>query len=92
MLQQQAADGNLFGRAEPFAQMYCHAIATYAVAEAYAMLRPTPPQSLMTADASRPKAAHRRTPPPRTDGRRAIHHRPTGSHQRWLEISTGTGG
>jgi hypothetical protein len=54
LLQQQAADGNLFGRAEPFAQMYCHAIATYAVAEAYAMLRPTPPQSLMTAEVSAP--------------------------------------
>jgi hypothetical protein len=54
LLQQQAADGNLFGRAEPFAQMYCHAIATYAIAEAYAMLRPIPPQSLVTADVSPP--------------------------------------
>ncbi|MFM7037655.1 MAG: hypothetical protein ACKO2L_08020 [Planctomycetaceae bacterium] len=52
LLQQQATDGNLFGRAEPFAQMYCHAIATYALAEAYAMLRPAPPQSLLAAEAT----------------------------------------
>lgn len=50
LLQQQAADGNLFGRAEPFAQMYCHAIATYAIAEAFALLRATPPQSLLSAE------------------------------------------
>jgi hypothetical protein len=49
LLRQQAADGNLFGRAEPFAQMYCHAIATYALAEAFALLRTTPPQSLLSA-------------------------------------------
>lgn len=50
LLRQQAADGNLFGRAEPFAQMYCHAIATYAIAEAFAMLRATPPQSLLSSE------------------------------------------
>lgn len=47
LLRQQAPDGNLFGRAEPFAQMYCHAIATYAIAEACALLRPTPPGPLL---------------------------------------------
>jgi len=50
LLSQQAADGNLFGRAEPFAQMYCHAIATYAIAEAFAMLRVTPPQPLLSSE------------------------------------------
>lgn len=50
LLKQQAADGNLFGRAEPFAEMYCHAIATYAIAEAFAMLRSTPPQPLLSSE------------------------------------------
>ncbi|MFM7056901.1 MAG: hypothetical protein ACKO2P_08250 [Planctomycetota bacterium] len=52
LLRQQAADGNLFGQAEPFAQMYCHAIATYAIAETFAMLRAAPPQSLVSAESS----------------------------------------
>lgn len=50
LLRQQARDGNLFGRAEPFAQMYCHAIATYALAEACGLLRNAPQQPLMPAD------------------------------------------
>ena len=33
----QAADGNLAGRAEIFAYMYCHGMATLALSEAYAM-------------------------------------------------------
>jgi hypothetical protein len=39
MIRQQAADGNLSGKAEHFARMYCHAMATYALAEAYGMQR-----------------------------------------------------
>jgi hypothetical protein len=50
LLKQQARDGNLFGRAEPFAQMYCHAIATYALAEACGLLRTVPVQPLMPAE------------------------------------------
>lgn len=37
IIQQQAPDGNLSGKAEHFARMYCHAMATYALAEAYGM-------------------------------------------------------
>ena len=33
----QASDGNLYGEAQFFAQMYCHSMATLAIAEAYAM-------------------------------------------------------
>ena len=33
----QGEDGNLFGDANHFARMYCHAMASYAIAEAYAM-------------------------------------------------------
>ncbi|HQZ67739.1 MAG TPA: hypothetical protein PLY87_21765 [Planctomycetaceae bacterium] len=37
LISQQAADGNLCGKAEHFARMYCHAMATYSLAEAYGM-------------------------------------------------------
>jgi hypothetical protein len=37
LIRSQAADGNLFGGAGLNAQMYCHAIATFALAEAQAM-------------------------------------------------------
>lgn len=37
LMNQQAADGNLFGRATHFARMYCHGMASYALAEAYGM-------------------------------------------------------
>jgi hypothetical protein len=37
LLHIQAADGNLAGRADPFARMYCHAIAAFALSEAYGM-------------------------------------------------------
>ena len=37
LISQQAADGNLCGNAEKFARMYCHAMATYSLAEAYGM-------------------------------------------------------
>ena len=33
----QAADGNLAGKAETYARMYCHAMATFALGEAYGM-------------------------------------------------------
>jgi hypothetical protein len=39
LLDAQAADGNLHGGASNFARMYCHAMATFALAEAYAMTR-----------------------------------------------------
>jgi hypothetical protein len=37
LLRSQAADGNLFGDATLYAQMYCHSMATFALAEAAAM-------------------------------------------------------
>jgi len=37
LLRAQAADGNLFGGAGLYAQMYCHSMATFALAEAQAM-------------------------------------------------------
>ena len=37
LITQQAADGNLCGNAEKFARMYCHAMATYCLAEAWGM-------------------------------------------------------
>ena len=37
LISQQADDGNLCGNAEHFARMYCHAMATYSLAEAYGM-------------------------------------------------------
>lgn len=37
--QQQRSDGSLFGEAELFARTYCHAMATLAACEAYAMTR-----------------------------------------------------
>ena len=37
LISQQGADGNLCGNAEKFARMYCHAMATYSLAEAYGM-------------------------------------------------------
>jgi hypothetical protein len=37
LLRSQAADGNLCGRAELFARMYCHGMATLAISEAYAI-------------------------------------------------------
>ncbi|MCA9009388.1 MAG: hypothetical protein KDB01_06560 [Planctomycetaceae bacterium] len=37
LIRQQASDGNLCGNAEKFARMYCHAMATYCLAEAFGM-------------------------------------------------------
>jgi hypothetical protein len=37
LIRSQAADGSLFGNATLYAQMYCHSMATFALAEAYAM-------------------------------------------------------
>jgi len=37
LIGQQGSDGNLCGNAEKFARMYCHAMATYCLAEAYGM-------------------------------------------------------
>jgi hypothetical protein len=37
LLRSQAADGNLYGNATLYAQMYCHSMATFAIAEAQAM-------------------------------------------------------
>jgi squalene cyclase len=37
LLRSQAADGSLFGESTLYAQMYCHAMATFALAEAQAM-------------------------------------------------------
>jgi hypothetical protein len=37
LLRQQAPNGNLKGKATAFAAMYCHAMATFALSEAYAM-------------------------------------------------------
>ena len=37
LVKQQGRDGNLCGKATHFARMYCHAMATYAMAEAYGM-------------------------------------------------------
>ncbi len=37
LISQQGSDGNLFGDAEHYAGMYCHGMATYALAEAWAM-------------------------------------------------------
>jgi hypothetical protein len=37
LLRSQAADGNLFGDATLYAQMYCHSMATFALAEAQAV-------------------------------------------------------
>jgi hypothetical protein len=39
LLRSQAADGNLFGEATLYAQMYCHSMATFALAEAEAVTR-----------------------------------------------------
>ncbi len=41
LIQQQTEDGCLSGKAEHFARMYCHAMATYALAEAYGMQKET---------------------------------------------------
>jgi hypothetical protein len=37
LIRSQATDGNIFGNAELYAQMYCHSMATFALAEAAAM-------------------------------------------------------
>lgn len=37
LIRQQGADGNLSGNSEHYARMYCHAMAAYALAEAYGM-------------------------------------------------------
>ena len=37
LIRQQGSDGNLCGKAEHYARMYCHAMATYALAEALGM-------------------------------------------------------
>ena len=37
LIRQQRADGYLGGKATHFEQMYCHAMTTYALAEAYGM-------------------------------------------------------
>jgi hypothetical protein len=37
LIRSQAADGNLFGQSTFYAQMYCHSMATFALAEAQAM-------------------------------------------------------
>lgn len=37
LIRQQGDDGNLCGNAEVYGRMYCHAMATYALAEAYGM-------------------------------------------------------
>ena len=39
LMRAQATDGNLGGQAKSFARMYCHAMATIAVSEAYGMTR-----------------------------------------------------
>jgi hypothetical protein len=39
LLGQQGSDGNLGGKAKTFAFMYCHAMATFALSEAYAMTK-----------------------------------------------------
>jgi hypothetical protein len=39
LLRSQAPDGNLFGEATLYAQMYCHSMATFALAEAMAMTK-----------------------------------------------------
>ena len=41
LIEQQQPDGNLCGEAEHYARMYCHAMATYALAEAYGMQQDT---------------------------------------------------
>ncbi|MFN8706548.1 MAG: hypothetical protein ACK526_17310 [Planctomyces sp.] len=41
MISSQGEDGNLSGNAEHFAKMYCHAMATYALAEAWGMQKET---------------------------------------------------
>ncbi len=41
LIQQQGDNGNLCGQAEHFARMYCHGMATYALAEAYGMQQQT---------------------------------------------------
>ena len=41
LISQQSADGNLGGNAGHYAKMYCHAMATYAIAEAMGMQRST---------------------------------------------------
>jgi Squalene-hopene cyclase C-terminal domain len=39
LIRSQAADGNLFGEATLYAQMYCHSMATFGLAEAQAVTR-----------------------------------------------------
>jgi hypothetical protein len=41
LIRQQGQDGSLSGKAEHYARMYCHAMATYALAEAYGMQQDT---------------------------------------------------
>jgi hypothetical protein len=41
LIRQQGSDGNLSGQAGHYARMYCHAMATYALAEAYGMQKQT---------------------------------------------------
>jgi len=41
LINQQGEDGNLCGSARHYARMYCHAMATYALAEAYGMQKET---------------------------------------------------
>lgn len=68
LLASQAADGNLAGRAEMFAAMYCHGIATLALSEAYALtgderLLPGLKQALQyTLDAQHPSGGWRYRP------------------------------
>jgi hypothetical protein len=48
LLRSQAADGSHFGDATLYAQMYCHSMATFALAEAQAMTGDTRLQSVVT--------------------------------------------
>ncbi|MCA9062573.1 MAG: hypothetical protein KDA96_05925, partial [Planctomycetaceae bacterium] len=50
LIQQQADDGNLFGNARYYARMYCHGMATYALAEAYGMEKDAPYGAIVSPD------------------------------------------
>lgn len=50
LIRQQGQDGNLCGQAEHYARMYCHAMATYALAEACGMQKNAVPKPILDAE------------------------------------------
>ena len=79
LVSQQRPDGNLGYGAGHFAAMYCHGIATYAIAEAYGMQNDPTSNTMLRDPLLRAVRVHSRQPEPRR--RLAVHQRSKKRHQ-----------